>query len=108
MIQIEQDDGLTVIPIRQGFRSLSPASKELQRLVVSHELRHLGNPVLRCAAENAKVKMDENENLRPVKAKTSGRIDPLMSLIMAIAARQQTEGIGTGPSVYEDRGLIVI
>ena len=108
MIQIEQDDGLTVIPVRQGFRSLSPASKELQRLVVGHELRHLGNPVLRCAAENANVKMDENENLRPVKSKTSGRIDPLMSLIMAIAARQQTEGIGTGPSVYEDRGLIVI
>lgn len=108
MIQIEQDDGLTVIPIRQGFRSLSPASKELQRLVVSRELRHLSNPVLRWAAENANVKMDENENLRPVKTKTSGRIDPLMSLIMAIAARQQTEGIAAGPSVYEERGLIVI
>ena len=108
MIQVEQDDGLTVIPIRQGFRSLSPASKELQRLVVSRELRHLSNPVLRWAAENANVKMDENENLRPVKTKTSGRIDPLMSLIMAIAARQQTEGIAAGPSVYEERGLIVI
>ncbi len=106
MIQIEQDDGLPVAPIRQGFRTLSPASKELERLVTARALNHLGNPALRRAAENVRVKADENGNLRPVKNSATGRIDPLMSLIIAIAAQQQTEGVQTGPSVYEERGLL--
>ena len=108
MIQIEQDDGLPVAPIRQGFRTLSPASKELERLVTSRALNHLGNPALRRAAENVRVKADENGNLRPVKNSATGRIDPLMSLIIAIAAQQQTEGVQTGPSVYEERGLLAL
>ena len=108
MIQIEQDDGLPVVPVRQGYRTLSPASKELERLVTARALNHGGNPALRRAAENVRVKADENGNLRPVKNSATGRIDPLMSLVIAIAAQQQSEGIQTGPSVYEERGLLTL
>lgn len=107
LMQMEQEDGIPVVEIRQGFATLSPASKELERLVVSRELRHQGNPLLRWAAENVMVRRDENDNIRPVKSQETGRIDPLVALIIAIAARQQTEGLDLD-SVYEDRGMIVL
>lgn len=107
MIQLEKE-GLPVVPVAMGFQTLSPACKEVERLVRNGALRHQGNPLMRWAAENVTVKSDENENIRPVKSDAGGRIDPLMALIIAVAAMQKTEGLDGGPSVYESRGLLTI
>jgi phage terminase large subunit-like protein len=49
---------------------------------------------------------DANDNIRPVKNKATDRIDPTVSLIIAIAAWQQSEG--PEESVYETRGIIAL
>lgn len=105
-IQLEQEDGMAVIPIRQGFQTLSPACKELERRILEGKLSHGGNPVLRWAADNVVVVSDPNDNIRPMKNKATERIDPIVSLIIAIAAWQNTEDHSV--SVYETRGVIAI
>lgn len=103
-IQLEQEDGIPVIPIRQGYQTLSPACKELERRVLGGDLCHDGNPVLRWAMDNMVIQTDPNNNIRPVKNKATERIDPAVSLIIAIAAWQQAEEDHV--SVYETRGVL--
>ncbi len=105
-IQLEQEDGMVVIPIRQGFQTLSPACKELERRVLEGSLCHGGNPVLRWSTDNVVIMPDANDNIRPVKNKATERIDPTVSLIIAIAAWQQSES--PEESVYETRGIIAL
>lgn len=63
-----------------------------------------GNPVLRWMFNNLTVKTDENENVRPVKDKSTGRIDGIVALVIALARAVLHEDESV--SVYEERGLI--
>jgi len=96
-----QDDGLQVVKIAQGFRSLSEATKELGALVAGRTLKHGGHPILRWMASNMVVRQDPNGNLAPDKEKARERIDGIVALIMAITVslshRDEPE---IEPSVY--------
>lgn len=100
------EDGFTMIPVPQSVKALSPATKELLALVLSGRLDHGGNPVMRYMADNLVVEQDTNERIRPTKAKSSGRIDGIVALIMALdrVVRHENEG----PSVYEERGILLV
>jgi phage terminase large subunit-like protein len=80
---------VALVPFGQGYRDLSPAVDRLEQLVEEGKLRHDNNPVLTMAAANAKVEMDAAGNRKLSKRKSTGRIDPLVALTMAvgIAAR---------------------
>jgi phage terminase large subunit-like protein len=107
-LQLEQEDGMAVMPIRQGYRTLSPACKELEKMVMEGKLKHGGNPVLRWAINNVVIQADPNDNIRPVKNKATERIDPAVALIIAIAAWQQMQALEEAESVYESRGVLAI
>ena len=47
MVQALQDDGFTMVPFGQGYKDMSPPTKELMRLVLEHKINHGGHPVLR-------------------------------------------------------------
>jgi len=100
------EEGLEMVEMRQGAKTLSPPMKELEKLVRGCELNHGGNPVLRWMFNNIKVKQDENENIRPIKMKGTKRIDGIVALIMALG-RAMTQK-PKKPSIYEERGLIVL
>lgn len=104
LIQELDDCGLTVVQFAQGFASLSPPTKELMNVVLSRRLRHGGNPVLRWMADNLVVKQDPAGNLKPDKSKSTEKIDGMVALIMGLDRAVRNDG----PSVYEDRGLLVI
>jgi phage terminase large subunit-like protein len=80
-------------PFRQGFQSMAPAVDVLERLVEEKKLRHAGHPVLTMAASNAKIETDAAGNRKLSKKKSTGRIDPLVSLAMAlgVAVRHEVE-----------------
>ena len=103
-IQLEEE-GFHVVPVRQGFQTLSPAAKELEREVLSGELKHGGNPVLRWMAANVVLATDPAENIKPDKAKSAERIDGIVALCMAISRQIQGED---DTSVYETRGLLTV
>ena len=79
-----QELGLEVVQFSQGFLSMSPASKEMERLVVSGRLRHPDNPVLNWCAANVVVKLDAAGNIKPSKRKSSEKIDGIVALAMAV------------------------
>ena len=95
-------DGLTVVPFGQGFASMTAPAKALESLVAEHKFRHGGNPVLRWMASNVAVEQDAAGNLKPSKARSSEKIDGIVSAIMAIGRAMVTEGA----SVYDTRGML--
>lgn len=79
-----QDDGFTVVPFGQGFKDMSPAAREFERLLLRREIAHSGNPVLRWMASNVAVRRDPADNIKPDKAESADRIDGIVALVMAI------------------------
>lgn len=98
-----EDEGLTMVEVRQGFKSMSPPMKEIEQLVMGKKLAHGNHPVLRWNVGNVEVKIDENENIRPVKDKSKERIDGLVAMINAMSRAIVHED---KQSVYSKRGVI--
>lgn len=76
--------GLSVVEFRQGFASMSEPTKELLRLVVDGKLVHGGNEMLRWVAGNLQLEQDAAGNVKPSKARSRERIDPLVAAIMGL------------------------
>lgn len=77
-------DGAPAKWFPQSMMSMSPPSKQLERLVLSKNLDHGGHPVARWMASNAAIISDHNDNIRPSKEKSSEKIDGIAAAVMAI------------------------
>lgn len=84
----------------QGFVSMSPALRELESLLLSKKLRHGGHPVLTMCASNATVLSDPAGNRKFIKGKTTGRIDGMVALAMAVGVMPTT--VQTEKSFWEE------
>lgn len=104
-LKLVNEYGINMVELRQGYKTLSPPMKKLERLLLLAKLCHGGHPVLRWMFQNVQVISDENGNIRPVKAAKHSpkKIDGIVGLVMAIArAMLMIED----RSVYETRGVI--
>lgn len=99
------EDGHTMVPLGQGFATMSAPTKELLRLVTAHTLAHGGNPALRWMVSNTAAKTDPAGNIKPDRDKSSGRIDGVVSTIMSIDGVTRRGSTPKRRSAYEDRGL---
>jgi phage terminase large subunit-like protein len=72
-------------PHGQGFKDMSPAVDVVERLVIQRKLRHGAHPVLQWCAANAVVTRDPAGGRKFDKAKSTGRIDALVALAMALS-----------------------
>ena len=77
--------GFDVIEIPQTMLSLSPAMKELERLIRGREMLHIHNTCARWNFGNVRCAVDGNENIKPMKNKSTGRIDIAVAWIIAMA-----------------------
>ena len=68
------DEGMKVVEVRQGFKTLSEPTKELGITIEERKLIHFDDPILKWAVGNTVVTFDENGNVRPNKAKVSIRL----------------------------------
>lgn len=91
----------------QGFASMSPALRTLEGELLNGRLAHGDHPVLSFCAQNAVVERDPAGNRKLSKMRSSGRIDGLVALTMALGV-VPLETQAEGPSVYEDRGVLVL
>lgn len=73
-----------VVPIGQGFLSMSPPMKELSKLIASQGLAHGSNPVLTWMADNLVAVEDAAGNIKPDKARSREKIDGMVALIMGL------------------------
>lgn len=85
----EQEIEEIFIPFGQGFASMGPALREFESLLLNTEMRHGDHPVLTMCASNARVVSDPAENKKFTKAKSSGRIDGMVALAMAVGIMPQ-------------------
>ena len=78
-----------LVPFGQGFKDQAPAVDVLERLIDEGKLCHGGHSVLTMAAANAKVELDAAGNRKISKRRSTGRIDAVVALCMAlgVAAR---------------------
>jgi phage terminase large subunit-like protein len=102
-----QDDGIVVVEMRQGFASMTAPSKELLRLILSQQISHGGNAVLRWMADNTAARQDPAGNVKPDKAKSTGRIDGIVASVMAVS-RATLHNPQAGKSVYAERGVLAL
>ena len=77
---------LPLIPHGQGFKDMSPAIETLEGELLNGRIRHGMNPVLTMCANNAVADSDPAGNRKLNKAKSTGRIDGMVALAMAIGS----------------------
>jgi len=82
--QLEQEDGLRLVPMRQTYAGMSAPTKSLEKAVFAKTLRHDGHPVLRWNLSNVAIESDPQGNLKPSKTASTERIDGVVALIMAV------------------------
>ena len=97
----------TVVPFGQGFKDMSPPTKELMKLVLEQRIAHGGHPVLRWMMDNIFIRTDPTGNIKPDKEKSTEKIDGAVATIMALD-RAIRCGNDNGASVYDSRGLLFI
>ena len=93
--------GLHVVEIPQTMLSLSPPMKELERMIRAHEMLHIHNTCARWCFGNVRCAVDGNENIKPMKNRSTGRIDITVSWIIAMA----TWMVVRGQRDYDTRNL---
>ncbi len=72
----------------------------LERVIEEGRLHHANHPVMAMAAANAKVELDAAGNRKISKRKSTGRVDPIVALCMAL-------GVASRPApVIDVRALI--
>lgn len=103
---MELGDEDFLVQFGQGFASMSPPMKELEKLILGHKLAHGGNPVLNWMADNLVVREDPAGNLKPDKEKSIEKIDGMVALVMALD--RATRHVPPKRSVYEERGLMAV
>ena len=107
MVQNLEGMGFTVVPFGQGFKDMSPPTKELMKLTLEEKLAHGGQPVLRWMMDNIYIRTDPAGNIKPDKEKSTEKIDGAVATIMALD-RAIRCGNDTSESVYDTRGLLFI
>jgi phage terminase large subunit-like protein len=101
--QLVDQNNFPILKVRQGFFTLSNPCKRLESLVMQHKF-YYNSPAVRSHFASTRMVNDENDNLRPSKAKSNSRIDALAATLNALAV---LEGIKEQQdSVYNERGLL--
>lgn len=105
------NEGVPLVKVRQGFQTLSPPLKEVQRLLLAGTaekplLRHGGNPAVRWMVDNLAVATDPSGNVKPDKATAAEKIDAVSALVTALSEAMTR----TPPkrSAYADHDLEVV
>jgi len=79
-----EDMGLTVLEFGQGFASMSPPSKEMEKLILERKIIFPDNPALKWCFSNVIAEVDSAGNIKPSKKRSKEKIDLVVSSIMAL------------------------
>ena len=107
MVQNLEGMGYTVVPFGQGFKDMSPPTKELMKLTLEQKIAHGGHPVLRWMMDNIFIRTDPAGNIKADKEKSTEKIDGAIAMIMGLD-RAIRCGNDSGASVYDTRGILFL
>ena len=107
MVQNIEGMGFTVVPFGQGFKDMSPPTKELMKLTLKKKIAHGGHPVMRWMADNIFIRTDPAGNIKADKEKSTEKIDGVIALIMALDCAIRC-GNDMSASIYDERGILLL
>lgn len=107
MVQNLEGMGFTVVPFGQGFKDMSPPTKEFMKLTLGGRIAHGGHPVLRWNMDNIFIRTDPAGNIKADKEKSTEKIDGAIATIMALDRAIRCGNDNTA-SVYDSRGILFI
>ena len=81
-----EHEAIQVVEIRQNMTGMSPATKQLELLLRKGMMLHEHNTAARGCFGNVRCATDGNENMKPMKNRSVGRIDIAVAWIIAMAA----------------------
>ncbi|ABN75405.1 terminase large subunit [Cereibacter sphaeroides] len=97
------EDALPAVEFRQGWVTMAPAVKELERAIIGRRFRHGGHPVLRWNFGNVQMHIDQAGNRSFHKGKSGNKIDGAVATAMAVArAAAGEEQFTTSASWFTD------
>lgn len=92
-----EEDGMILVKWGQGMRDMNAPMKRLMELVLTSQLAHGGNPILRWMAKNVAAFVDPSGFIKPDKARSIEKIDGVVALIMALG-RGMVVSTDVGPT----------
>ena len=84
---------LPLVPFGQGYVSMAPAIDATEIEFLHGRVRHGGHPVLTMCAATAVMVSDPAGNRKLDKSKSTGRIDGMVALAMAMGASTMAEEV---------------
>ncbi|NUB09716.1 terminase large subunit [Azospirillum sp. Vi22] len=91
------EGGYPAVEVRQGWITMAPAIKELERAIIGRQFQHGGHEVLRWCFDNIQVETDRAGNRLFSKGKARERIDGAVACAIALSLAQHGDG---GASIY--------
>ncbi|APW48399.1 terminase large subunit [Rhodoferax antarcticus] len=82
---------LPMVPFGQGFKDMAPALDALEAELLNRRIAHGGHPVLTMCAANATVTKDPAGGRKFEKSRSTGSIDGMQALAMALGAATKAE-----------------
>jgi phage terminase large subunit-like protein len=98
--------GLCLVPHGQGFKGMNKSIETLEDLLMNGRIRHGNHPILSWCANNVRIAYDEHKNRKFNKKKSTGRIDGIVAMAMALDGAQGQ--VKTEQSIYETEGILRI
>jgi phage terminase large subunit-like protein len=102
------NDGANMKPFGQGFISMSAPTKEVEKLFLSNEISHDGNPVMEWMMTNVMLRFDPAGNIKIDKAKSTEKVDGPVAMVMAYAQIM----VEDRPTIYtsgeREQGLLIL
>jgi phage terminase large subunit-like protein len=90
---------IEVLEFGQGFASMSPPSKEMEKLVLSRKIVFPDNPALKWCFSNVITEIDAAGNIKPSKKKSKEKIDLVVSTVMALDGALRNQKKEVTPSI---------
>jgi phage terminase large subunit-like protein len=90
-------EGVPIVEYRNTILTFSEPMKELDKLIRSGAIIHNGDPILEWAIGNTLGRMDLKDNVYPNKENAASKIDPVVSLIMAVGRAMLKDDAPDGP-----------
>ena len=95
MVQNLEGMGFTVVPFGQGYKDMSPPTKELMKLTLEGRIAHGGHKVLRWMMDNVFVRQDPAGNIKWIRKnprrRSTGPLQPLWHLTVQSEMKAVTE-----------------
>lgn len=94
-----EKSGVNTVEIPQTMTAMSPAMKELERMLRQERMIHEINACARWCFGNTRCATDGNENIKPMKNRSIGRIDVTVAWIIAMATAMLDGGVDLNAAI---------